>query len=185
MKFLLAIGLLAASISAQVTPIALVGTAQSVPDPYFTMNPPGAARLSVHYCASGATAGLNFTISGLPLGYNTGPAATQESILLAIDVGAAATPGAAVLGGQIYLPFTPSLFIANLGPSVYLGPGDVVPCPGLIVFPGAPGPFSPNGKSLNLGLPAGIVGTFSVQGAVFDPALARLFTSNAYTFSIP
>ncbi len=184
MKFLAMFLLLAASALAQVTPFGTLGTPQVVPDPFFPLGAPGAATLNGSYCASGSTAGLNFAVAGLPLGYNTGPAATQESIIFAFDVGVAALPGITVLQGNILLPLTGSLLLMGGGPAAWLGPGDTVPCPGLIPFPGTTPPTG-NGLRINILLPPGIVGTFSVQGFVFDPALGRLFSTNAHNFSIP
>lgn len=175
-----AVLLVAALASGQVTYLGLVGTPQAVPDPYF-LGGSGFACISGQYCPG---IGLGFTLWGLPLGYNTGSAVTQEQIWFVIDAGTSSLPGVNILGGQFYIPFTSPVSF-NAGSSRYLGPGGI-PCTGIIPFPGPPFPYTANGASVNLGpIPPGTFGLLTVQGFLLDPAINRAFTSNAINLSFP
>ena len=126
---------------------------------------------------------------GLPLGYNTGPAVTQEAIYFLFDAGASALPGVFIAGGLFYIPFTTPVIIGGFS-SVYLGPSDIVACPGLISLPGPPplpsGPYTTNGARLSPGLlPPGVFGALTVQGFLFDPALGAFFATNAMNVTFP
>ena len=185
MRTLAILLVMVAGLAAQVTPMGSIGTPQIVPDPVFTTGAPGAATLVAKYCASGVlNPGLEVRLCGLPLGYNTGPAVTQEQVLIALGVGSSALPGAPVLGGMLYLAPAGPMAVVTAGASQWHGPPDTVPCPGLIVFPG-PTPPTPNGRGITIPIPPAAVGLFSVQGALFDPALSRIFTTNAINFSLP
>lgn len=185
MRLLLLCLLFALPLPGQLTPLGSVGTGQTVPDPYFVPGTPGTALLNGVYCTGGATAGLTVAVRGIPLGYNTGPMVTNETIFVALDVGPATTPGTTILGGQFYLPFTNAQSF-TAGQSLWLGPGDIVTCPGFIALAGPPLSVPNNGARVNLGLiPAGVTGTFSLQGYLFDPALGRVFTTNALNFQVP
>jgi hypothetical protein len=176
-----AIALLAtASAGAQVTYLGVIGAGQTVPDPVFTGS--GVARLSGFYCPA---TGLEFAVSGLPLGYNTGPAVTQEQIWYVFAAGPATLPGVVVADGLFYVPLTNPVTLGG-GASSYIGPGDIISCPGLIPLPGPAAPYVPNGSRFSLGaIPPGNYGILSMQAFLFDPALSRVFTTNAINFSIP
>lgn len=71
--------------SAQLTFTGSVGTAQLVPDPFFTGASDGTILLGGLYCG-GASPTLGLGVSGLPGGYNTGPLVTNETIFVAVDL---------------------------------------------------------------------------------------------------
>lgn len=172
--------LVAATASAQVTYLGFVGTGQTVPDPVFIGNS-SVAHLSGYYCT---VTGLTFTVSGLPVGYNTASPITDEFIWFALDSGPSSLPGVSILGGQFYIPFNNYVLLGGL-PSQYLGPGGIVLCAGLILLPGPVAPWVPNGTRTTISVPPGNFGVLTMQGFVLDPAINRIYTTNAINFSIP
>lgn len=175
---ILAFVVIAKIATAQVTYLGSLGTPQTVPNP--NGGAAGTIGLSGQYCAN---QGLHFGVRGLPLPYAS--TITNEAVYFALEAGQSMLPGVNILGGQFYVPLINPLL---LGPQsvTYLGPGDVVLCPGLIVLPGPPitNPFYGAATGW-IAIPPGTVGMLTIQGFMLDPNVNRFFTSNAINFSIP
>jgi hypothetical protein len=168
-----------------------VGPTQVVPDPLG--GTAGVAALFGIFSPATATAAasLRFTVNGIPTGYGSIPPSTQELILFVIDIGVPSAGTPVPGGGMSFLPVpqvVPSLFIVASGPGVsasrWLGPLDTVPTGG--TFGGVQNPLN-NGARLdlsNLFVPAAIGVNVTIQGALSDPTLGALFTTNAILFQV-
>ncbi len=134
---------------------------------------------------------LTFELSGLP-SYYASAAPSSEIVAFFLELGASSAPGIPVLGGEFYLPnvapvsFGPTpptpgylSHVHWLGPVGFPSPGDVICSSGV-------NPPSRIGSRLVWNSPplsaAGV--PLTVQVAMFDPALGRVFTSNALNMSL-
>lgn len=172
---------LAASLSAQATWVSSVGTGQAVPDPWNPAWPAGQLCLDGIHCPLAALQ-LSFELTGMPVGYSAGPV-NYEICGFVLDLGASSLPGIPLLGGVVYVPLlVPYVFLA--GPSLYIGPSDIVCSGGSGIGCGTPSPTR-NGARFRFFRPPGTFGALTVQGFVLDPVLNRLFTSNAVNFTLP
>lgn len=155
-----------------------IGTPQVVPDP-FTAGAVGDISLLGAFCTAPGPS-LLFQVSGIPQGYTHGTI-TTETLVFALAIGEAATPGVTISGGTFFIPLAPPPTSFFLG-AVTFSP--TITCTG--TGAGVVGATQLGGllnlTSLIPPTPAGI--TLSMQAVLFDSALSNLFTSNAVNLQL-
>lgn len=182
----LAFGLLISSTAvAQVTWINSVGVARPVPDTSGNFNG-AAATLCGYYCPNLAQP-LFFEFDGIDGTWNTPSPLTDELIFLAIDTPFASLPGCPIGGGTVYLPscLGPSTILLGPVSSSYIGPFPLCIGGSGLCGPTTPAAFARLGARWGLTIPPGVVGVFSAQAVMIDPATGKWYTSNALNVSIP
>lgn len=159
--------------------LGIIGVSQSVPDPVTgAVDPfPGTPAFSLAGKNCPAGAGLDFEMTGVPIGYVSG-AVMNEECWLVLAPGGSATPGTSIAGGLFYLPLASPWFQIAGGPALFIGPVDTICTGGTWINPVV---TTPNrfGARFTLGaVPAGL-GFVTAQAYLLDPNLGRVFTTNA------
>ncbi|MGE3173053.1 MAG: hypothetical protein AB7O97_10550 [Planctomycetota bacterium] len=186
----IACGIASAQTPSTVVFVQSVGTPQTVPDP--AGGATGIAALQGIFgpavISPPVPAFLRFTLNGLPGGYNSGP--TGELMLFTVDIGVPATTATILLGGTLFLPnpaTAPVTTLVMANPSSacgFLGPLDTVPIGG--TSGGIQDPVNNGARfdASSLFVPAAIGVDLTIQGALLDPNINTLFTSNALHFQV-
>ena len=167
------------SVEAQITWSNIVGTGVVVQDPWFA-NQSSRVALSGAWCP--LSFGLHFEMTGVPVGYSAGPI-NYESCRLIFDAGSSSLPGAPILGGVFYTPFSTAAQVLDGGGSLYIGPGDTICTGGSGLGVGS---TNRQGARFVFGaIPPGNYGALTVQGVLVDGVANILGTTNAINFTIP